>query len=204
MAFLDKINGSEAKSCVQNITELFELMMRLEKTYPGYGVLNGLRSIFMDMVGKSEEITEKPETEYSYSTNYEHPEKTVCYCPICKRINNILQSKASSGGVRIKKPQMDHIMDQFQNDIVSFRVITNKSLKELLTITSKPWGKKNELQVTITKKPLLDSGVQFVPKFLPVLQDLLSQIPSTKAKSARKRYLPSSGDEPPHKLQKTQ
>jgi len=185
------------KSFTRNFTSVFTNLLELAKEYPEYGILNGIRSFCSGVVEVVQNYVDVPKNDYRYLLVNSAYTSKCCYCKTCLILNDFLDSEDISFVIRVSNT--DHILEEFYNDKLEYKVAIDESLKNLLTITSKPW--RDKFKVTITKKPLIPKNVQPMVSILPVIEELLAQVPSTR-KSARKRIPLPLEEEPPAKVQK--
>jgi len=196
---LKRVSRLHGSSYIRELEKFCNQLIELAKENTEIRIVNGLRAFLRINAEKCHELIEQPENDYCYSLSTSHPEKAMCNCHLCVKIANFLQVSKESLSLRISDESKEHLIDQFQNDLESFRIVINKSLKDLLTITFTPWG-TSEQEVLITKKPLISS--QFAPVLLLKIDEILESLPIS-TKNARKRHPPPSEEEPAIKKQKT-
>lgn len=219
--FIDTIIQESRKTCIKNlisiskpsshvslsidtfntsITDIFKNIISMSNTCPGYGIINGFRSICDGILETLSSFVNVPENNYEYLLCPRYGSSKFCNCPLCMKISNFLSSNDKTYIMRTLKKEVKHIQKEFYNDTVNYRIEYDEPLKELLTITIDPW--RDRERITITKKPLIPLHFQPMRKIIPIIEELLGQIPS-KPKSARKRIPLPSEEEPPKKIQKT-
>ena len=183
------------------LDSIFETLQKLEPLYPDFGLLQGLRMFLEGVKDKCDELLLNPKEDcYQYHTIKKNG---VCNCGnVCFSINNALSAPQSTINLHINSEDLDHIQEQFNNNIPKYRLMIEKPLNELIELTTSP-GSKGRLVLHIKKKLVIPYNIQTLPYVQQAAQELLFKLPSN-AKSARKRHLPPSNEEPPHKIQKQQ
>ena len=179
----------------KEITNFFHESYQLQSKFPTFGIINYVRFILNSIIEKGNYVLEVEADDFCYNQSViSHG----CKCHTCKRVIDILDSNVESGILTISNEEVEHVMEEFQSDRISFRTILHNSLKDLVTITPKRYGKERH-QLRIRKSPLIPFTLHSICKIVQLSQDLYSRIPS-KAKSARTRNL--AVNEPPKKIQK--
>ena len=185
---------------------LYNSIMQLERKYPNKGILNEIRFLLTSILEKGNNLLDKPKTNFIYQncsslfTRY-FTTQEKCVCSTCFKIENtILGKPIKSKTIIIQNSMIEHVLEQFQGELLSERTPCLIPFSELLKISTASFGKLRH-KVEIIKQPLISFDLQHVHLFVQATNNLYSNIP-TKAKSARKRYIPPSKQNPPKKKQK--
>jgi len=199
--FVGKLENAKFLTILAQLGSIFDKLQKLEPLYPEYGLQQGLRMFLEGIKDRCDALLLNVEENcYEYNTIRKNG---VCYCGrVCLAIESALSSNYSSMELNIDNEYLNHVKQEFQNNIPLYRLMMEKPLNEVIEITTTP-RRNGKVNLKITKKPVVPYDIQGFPYILQKVEELLVKLPSY-AKSARKRHLPVSNEEPPLKIQKQQ